>query len=370
MIKKLFTLIIILLTCVLVLGCNNENEDENKLYEKTFFDYMHSYLTVKLKTSSQKAFDDHMENIEEIYKEIHIISDYQNKPDDSSNIINNLKTINDKMKDSNNEFETFEINKEFYNMLELANEYRIQTNGHFNVGIGYHIELWKSLMDDLRSDEYNDLQKDNLVRITKEKALNTQILDESYILEKSDNKYYVKVFNNVLLDFGAFAKGYGTQKIVDYMIENEITHYSVDGGSSALSYGLNTHKDRDFFNIGLKDPQNTLANYATIFNIKNLSVATSGSYESFNYIMYNDERIHHIISAKTGFPVNNYLTVTMLGTNASALDPYTTAIFGMSEEEIKDFILRNELNVNYVLYKMDNTVVESFKHFDLEFNLV
>ena len=94
---------------------------------------MGSFLEVRLYTSDKATFDQHMQNIVDIYTEIHIISDYVESPKPDSHIINNLFTINEQMLSSQTDVE-FEINQTFYEMMLLADELRNNTNGHFNVG--------------------------------------------------------------------------------------------------------------------------------------------------------------------------------------------------------------------------------------------
>ena len=206
-----------------------------------------------------------------------------------------------------------------------------------------------------------------MLEITFATLENMDVLEESYELKQVDDQYFVTVKKGVLLDFGAFAKGYGTQKVYDYIRSVGIEKFYINGGSSAISYGLNDREDRNYFNIGLKHPIESASIMPKYTNSKNIHIATSGNYEESNYVIYKGVRYHHIISPITKKPTENYYTVTMIGEDASVLDPYSTAIFSMSVTEINEFIQRNDLKINYVLYQTDGNVVSDFNHFGAKF---
>ena len=364
--KKIITVFILMLTMFLS-SCTKE--DNNKVREKTLYDYMNSYLTVKIKTSSQNDFDDYMKEIENIYKHIHRISDYTRSYDDE-NIPNNLFTINQAMLTTSKTEVEFEIDEVLYDMLIKADSFKELTNGNFNAGMGYHIDLWKIFIDRLKNDNLTEVQKDQLLEETLIDAQTKEIFDTPYVLSTKNKKFYVTVYKNVLLDFGALAKGYATQKIVDYVKSKGLTTYSIDGGSSAISYALNWHEKREYFNIGLRDPFSRYEQYGLISKVKNLNIASSGSYEEYNYVEYKGQRYHHIISAKTKKPANYYYSITLVGENADELDAFSTAFFTMSEEEIIALISEKNLKIDHVLYKMNNEVVNHINNFEIEFKII
>jgi thiamine biosynthesis lipoprotein len=182
-------------------------------------------------------------------------------------------------------------------------------------------------------------------------------------LSIEDNKYYIETSGEDLkLDLGAFSKGYATQRVSDYLEEQGVTYYYISAGSSSLYLGQNSNEERDYFNIGLTCPVcDVSGSYGTLTHIEHQSVTTSGDYEQ--YVLYNDQRYHHIVSPMTKMPAHYYHTVTLIADDAGLLDALSTALFSMDEETFDAWMLEHQdaYGLSYVRYNIDKTISQSLK---------
>ena len=125
--------------------------------------------------------------------------------------------------------------------------------------------------------------------------------------------------------------------------------------------------------IAIKSPYESIP-YLGIVSIKEKAVITSGNYE--RYFEENGVRYHHIISPRTGMPVQNGLvSVTIVCDDGTLADGLSTALFVMGKEdatefwkahhEMFDMILCDE---NGKLYVTEG-IVESFST-ELEYEVI
>lgn len=74
-----------------------------------------------------------------------------------------------------------------------------------------------------------------------------------------------------------------------------------------------------------------------IVQVEDSSVVTSGDYE--RYFIVDGVKYHHIIDAKTGYPVNNELTsVSIISNKSIDCDALSTTIFVLGTEKGKKFL--------------------------------
>ena len=159
----------------------------------------------------------------------------------------------------------------------------------------------------------------------------------------------IKIVGNATLDLGGFIKGYACFKVKEYLDKNNITNYLINMGESNILIG---EKVGSNFTFGLKKP--LTEGYYAEGKGANLSIATS-SVECQSFII-NDTRYHHIISPFTGYPVNYYESVNVIGNEILYSDAYSTAIFLMDIDYAKAYA--NKKNINIILYK-ENVLYKS-----------
>lgn len=299
--KKIKILMIVLL--LLVTGCSFNKEQEYKLN----LYYMDTYIYVDFYCDDSKKCDNIKQEIDNIYKYYHELSDRYQEYDNIINLytINN-NTINDK---------ELTLDDKLYDLLSYAMKFQELTNNRFNIEIGNTIDVWKKYRD-------SGVGIPTKSELDKTKKINhLKLLGDNKILNNKPN-----------LDLGAISKGYTTEVVGKYLEENGITKYLINAGGN-VKVGIPNNKD--VYSIGIQSP-NKDGSLLTIVKGKNISVITSGSYER-NYT-YNGVTYSHIIDPDTLYPASSMKSVTVITKDSALGDALSTTLFLMSVEDGQKFI--------------------------------
>ena len=125
----------------------------------------------------------------------------------------------------------------------------------------------------------------------------------------------------VMLDFGAFGKGYGIDIAMGILRERGIRNAVINAGGDLRAIGQ--RGDRAW-RVGIRDPfaEGVLAGVSVKGDE---SVFTSGNYER-DYER-DGKRIHHIIDPRTGYPARGTASATVIAQDAATADAAATALF-------------------------------------------
>ncbi len=164
---------------------------------------------------------------------------------------------------------------------------------------------------------------------------------------------------NVYCDLSAIAKGFGVDKISEYLSSKKYTNHLVEIGGELRASGTKFSQN---WKVGISVPDRAVTIQETI-SLNNLSMATSGDY--WNYFEENGIRYSHTINPISGKPITHKLaSVTIVAKSCMEADALATAIDVMGPEAGLKFAKENELNV-YFIVKGEN-VFETF--FTQKFN--
>jgi len=346
--KKISMFFILLTSLVGLTACQKP-----ETYTFSFFDYMDTYISISVMADSETQMNEFKTEVESIYKMYHILSTgYENLPADSG-YKQNIYTINQQ----NNI--KLEIDEPLYDLIFEAERLRELTDGYFDISMGEVVSVWKTIILDEESGYlFQEIPTNVFESIMTQ--INSLVLEPNVIeLTKESDQFYIQVKStHAKLDLGAIAKGYATQRVYDYLREQNVEYFSISAGSSSIALGQNPNRDEGIYNVSLANPVRTTTTdrtYGMIY-VKDISVTTSGNYEQ--YALYNNLRYHHIISPMTKTPAHYYHTLTVLGDDAGVLDAISTALFSMSPEVLDAWLLehQNEYQFEIIRYNYDGTI--------------
>jgi thiamine biosynthesis lipoprotein len=132
----------------------------------------------------------------------------------------------------------------------------------------------------------------------------------------------------IKLDFNAIAKGYAVDQAVRVLKGIGIKRALINAGGDI--YALGGKKPQEHWTIGIRDPMQKDKVFASI-ELNNRAVVTSGNYEKFFTI--DGKQYCHIIDPRTGYPVQNILSVTVLASQVALADALATGIFVLGKEK-------------------------------------
>jgi FAD:protein FMN transferase len=123
---------------------------------------------------------------------------------------------------------------------------------------------------------------------------------------------YVK---GMAVDVGGIAKGYAVDRAYDYCLGAGLQDFLIDFSGNVRTAGRPSR--REGWQIGVRDPFDGSRILGKIALPGGMAIATSGSYERFS----------HIIDPRTGYPVADTASVTVLCPDAVTADALSTAFF-------------------------------------------
>ncbi|MFA7111149.1 MAG: FAD:protein FMN transferase, partial [Bacilli bacterium] len=173
----------------------------DSVVSKTIYPFS-TYLTMNFYNENNVDID----YIEDLINEYDKLAD----PYNSYEGINNVYTIN-------NSSDFIEVDTKLYDLIKYSEDMRIKTSGYFNPLIGNLSLTWKNAI------ENKALPNEEIISQELEEISNSS-------LEFSDGK--IKINGEANIDLGAITKGYVLNVLKDYLKENNISKYLINGGNS------------------------------------------------------------------------------------------------------------------------------------------
>ena len=141
----------------------------------------------------------------------------------------------------------------------------------------------------------------------------------------------VTLLKPLVLDLGAVAKGLAVDVAARELAPFE--NFAVDAGGDLYLGGHNV--DGEPWSVGIRHPrENSLID---TLHVSNTAVCTSGDYERKSA---TDERVHHIMDARTGESAAALASVTVVAPSAMVADALATAAFALGPADGLRFLER------------------------------
>ena len=205
--------------------------------------------------------------------------------------------------------QTWEAIQEIQSLSEL-------TRGAFDISIGAVTRLW-----DFSSPETAPPDSAAISR-----AL--PLVNPGQILMDGPNRTIGLRHRGARLDLGGAAKGYIVDRAIEILREHGVEAAVIDAGGDIGLLGKKI--DGEPWKIGIRNPEDP-GTTIEIIEVDSGAVATSGNYERF--FIHDQIRYHHILNPKTGRPVPQVVSVTILAPTALEADILSTAIFVLGARE-------------------------------------
>jgi thiamine biosynthesis lipoprotein len=132
----------------------------------------------------------------------------------------------------------------------------------------------------------------------------------------------------VELDLGGIAKGFAVDQAVAALLAHGANHALVNAGGDLFALGTATSESA--WVVDIQHPHRADRSLATL-EVHNRSVATSGHYEK--YFEQYGKRYCHLIDPRTGYPVEDVASVTVLAETAMQADAISTAAFVLGPDK-------------------------------------
>ena len=237
----------------------------------------------------------------------------------------------------------FPVSADLANVLQQAIKTSELSHGAFDMTVGPLVNLWGFGPENRPTKIPSDRD------IETRKALigyeNVAVRLNPPAVKKSQPGIYC--------DLSAIAKGFGVDKVADYLEKSGIDNYMVEIGGEVRTRGHNSTGIA--WRIGVESPDNP-SGIEKVLLISDKAIATSGDY--FNYFEENGVRYSHTIDPRTGRPITHKLaSVTVVHTSCMVADAFATAIDVLGPEKGFDFAVQQNLPV-FMLIRHEGQFVE------------
>lgn len=211
----------------------------------------------------------------------------------------------------------FKCSDDFWEILQKSRWAYEISDGNFDITAKPLMDLW------------GFYRKQNKIPTESEIAETLKFVGLNKVVFDDEAKTVFFPERGFAFDFGGIAKGIA----VDHAME-EAKKFDLDGMLINLGGNISCYGKVDPYNsysVAIRNPVNK-DDYAKIIQLSNESVATSGNYERF--VTIKNKTYSHIMNVKTGLPVENVLSVTVVEKSAGNADIFSTSVFIGGEKTI------------------------------------
>jgi len=211
----------------------------------------------------------------------------------------------------------FTFTPEVSTLLEIAVNIEQQSHGAFSPTLAAVNKLWgfSNAEPPLTPPSQASIQK---------------VLSGTKNCLQHQDKQWSRNSINCQLDFGAIAKGYAIDRGIEILKKYGVQDAMINAGGDIRLIGKHGKND---WHIGIRDPRHKDKIIATLSLHGDVSIVTSGDYE--RYFINHGQRYHHILNPQTGWPSYNSQSVTVIASNATLADAWSTALFVLGKEGMK-----------------------------------
>ncbi|MEM7101650.1 MAG: FAD:protein FMN transferase [Bacteroidota bacterium] len=323
---------IILALLLLAFGCGS-----NVVVEEVFEEKSYTVDAIKMGSAfaitvvaADSVFA--VASIEKAYTEIdrieNLISSWN--PDSETSRVNDMAGI-----------ESVIVSEELFLLIERAMKVSALTGGAFDISYASMDRIWKF--------------DGSLTEMPEQEAIEQSVAKVNYQdIELNDATHSVFLKNEGMkIGFGGIGKGYAGNKAKSLLLSLGVTSGVVNAGGDLIAWGQKPNGQT--WDVAIADPVNPKRSMGWLA-INDGAVVTSGNYERF--AMIDGVRYAHIINPKTGIPVRDLKSVTILCPDAELADALATGVFVLGKQVGLELINKVK-QVEGLLITSENEILSS-----------
>lgn len=214
--------------------------------------------------------------------------------------------------------DAIEVEARLFGLLQQSVELWRTTQGAFDITAGPLTELWGFKRRAGRLPEASDV---------------TEVLSRvgSQYLVLDAERHTVKFSREgVEINLGAIGKGYAVDRCAESLAAAGVSNYLFHAGnSSVLARGGNASRNDGAWSVGVRNPLKP-ERYLGELLVRERALSTSGSGTQF--FIREGKRYGHILDPRTGWPVEDVLSTTVLAPTAAEAEALSTAFYVLGPE--------------------------------------
>jgi thiamine biosynthesis lipoprotein len=226
------------------------------------------------------------------------------------------------------------VEPRLFKLIQVALGYSQETGGAFDPTVGPLMEHWGFFRGHGRLPSTAEITQ--VLKRVGYRRISLDPPDRSIRFDES----------GIELDLGAIAKGYTVDRVVDILRSDGITAALVSSGTSSI-YALGSPPGERGWKVTVRDPYDA-RKPGDVFHLQNWSLSISGNYEKFFSI--GGKTYCHIMNPRTGWPVENMLSTTVLAETTTESDVLSTSFFVLGPDGSRK-LLADHPNLMVVFYQ-------------------
>lgn len=217
----------------------------------------------------------------------------------------------------------FPIHLPLKEILSVALQAEILTQGALNVKLGSLVQAWRKTRKDKILPNEKELRK-----------IATAI--QGKCIEFSDDSTKLRLANRACqLDLGSLGKGFVAQKVLNQMVKSGWPYALVDAGGKICMTSLD--KMGGEWVLGLEIPGGTAIS-DQMLSLKNCSIASSG--KTYQQVQISDQVYSHVLDPRTGMALTHGRSATAVAPDGTLADWLATAATIMPIREIEKLLVK------------------------------
>ena len=230
-----------------------------------------------------------------------------------------------------------------YDILILSRTAWQKSDHSFDITVGPLTHLWRIARKSKKFPGAGEVQEAKL-----KVGFDKLVIDTVNHRVKLIQKY-------MLLDLGGIAKGYTAQKILDFLLSQEIRQALVDAGGDMVM--TDAPPGSGGWHVGINTPGTSNELLSRYLLVSNKAVATSG--DLYQYMEHGGQRYSHIIDPKTGYGVTFQRNVTVIAADGSTADWLASACSILSMSKAKKLV--NQYNAALLITTRGKGKIKMYK---------
>lgn len=227
-----------------------------------------------------------------------------------------------------------------YDALFMARVTAEKSGGKFDFTLGKISDMWN-----FTSENPHVPDQEALFKALSHTGYEHITLTDDHFISSDDPE--------ISLDLGGMAKGYIGELAKQQMIENGVTSAILNLGGNVITIG--SKPDGKPFQVGISKPEKDTSEYATVIEISDSCVVTSGIYQ--RYFEDHGKWYHHILDSSTGYPVDSDVaSATVICSDSALADLLSTTLFAMGPDATMDHICTYNTYIEAVFIMKDGSI--------------
>ncbi|WP_437192467.1 FAD:protein FMN transferase [Planctomicrobium sp. SH527] len=215
--------------------------------------------------------------------------------------------------------EPVKVSDDLWKMLAESQRYSTVSDGAFDVTIGSVVKLWRVARRRKAFPDANQLEEAK--RHVGYKLVSLDCSKQTATLK----------LQNMQLDFGGIAKGYGSEEAYQILAKHGLTR-SLVAVAGEVRAG-DPPPDSSGWRVEIEDRARTSTDTRPllILSLKNRAVSTSA--DLYQFVELNGIRYSHIVDPRTGIGVTTPMSVTIVSDDCTQTDALATVVSVLGPEK-------------------------------------